>query len=218
MTTSAFSSAGYWDQRYRAGGTSGAGSMGVLARYKAAFLNRFVADNAVAGVVELGCGDGQQLALYDFPAYTGLDVSPTIVARCQSLFAGRPDVRFLTTDRIAEVAPAPLSMSIDVIFHLVEDDVFHRYMTQLFGLAERYVVVYSSNVDLAWRDRHVRHRRLTDHVLAAHPSWSLAAHLPNLFPYDPARPDETSFADFFVFRRDRADPVRIAAPGLADLR
>ena len=63
------------------------------------------------------------------------------------------------------------------------------------------MLVYASNVDLAWPVPHVRHRAFTPLVAARFPDWRLAAHIPNLFPYDPARPDETSFADCFVYTR-----------------
>lgn len=73
-----FSSAAYWEQRYRAGGHSGAGSYGRLAAFKADFLNALIRDNAIATAtaIEFGCGDGNQLALLDIPDYVGLDIAP----------------------------------------------------------------------------------------------------------------------------------------------
>jgi hypothetical protein len=58
-----YSSAAYWEARYRAGGHSGAGSRGRLAAFKADFLNALIRDNAIASAIEFGCGDGGQLAL-----------------------------------------------------------------------------------------------------------------------------------------------------------
>ena len=64
----------YWEQHYRSGGDSGPGSRGVLAQYKAEFVNAFVERHDIESVAELGCGDGSQLALARYPAYVGLDV------------------------------------------------------------------------------------------------------------------------------------------------
>lgn len=51
-------SAAYWEKRYERGGTSGPGSCGRLAQFKAEVVNRFVAEHDVQSVVEFGCGDG----------------------------------------------------------------------------------------------------------------------------------------------------------------
>ena len=205
----AFSSPAYWEQRYRAGGNSGAGSGGPLLRYKAAVINGFIAENGVASVLDLGCGDGRLLSLLRAPSYVGVDVSPTALACCIARFRQH---RFLLFDALDTEPPAELALSIDVIFHLVEDDVFVRTMDTLFGGATRFVLIYASNVDCGWPSPHVRHRRFTELVEAAYPDWRLAAHLPNPYPYDPARPNETSFADFFVYvRSDAGCTVRLPA-------
>jgi hypothetical protein len=93
---------------------------------------------------------------------------------------------------------------LDVIYHLVEDDVFAAAVGTLFNWATRFVLIYSSNLDQAWPVSRVRHRRFTDHVAATRPDWRLLAHLPNPYPHDQARPDDTSFADFFIYGRDSA--------------
>jgi len=80
-------------------------------------------------------------------------------------------------------------------------------MDALFADATRLVLIYASNLDRAWPAPHVRHRRFTDHVAAHFPNWRLCAHLPNPYPFDPVRPDGTSFADFFVYARGGANCV-----------
>jgi SAM-dependent methyltransferase len=194
-----FSSGEYWEARYRAGGTSGAGSYGRLATFKANFINAFVADNQIASVLDLGCGDGNLLSLLRLPAYVGVDISPTTLANCAARFAAQPDYIFRTPDRLDNTIQPDLALSVDVIFHLVEDAVFERHMRDLFGRATRFVIIYASNHDSAWPDQHVRHRRFSDYAAAQWPDWSMLAHLPNRFPYDRARADRTSFADFFVY-------------------
>jgi SAM-dependent methyltransferase len=194
----AFSSAAYWDTRYRSGGDSGAGSGGRLAAYKAGVINGLVAERRIASVLDLGCGDGRLLELLRVPSYVGVDVSPAVLARCALRY---PAHRFVPFHALEELPPADLALSIDVIFHLVEDPVFASHMAALFRHAGRFVLIYASNVDMAWPAPHVRHRRFTDHVEATQPDWRLLAHEPNPLPFDPARPEETSFADFFLYGR-----------------
>jgi SAM-dependent methyltransferase len=73
----------YWETRYAQGGTSGAGSAGRLAPFKAEVLNAFVEQHGVNTVFELGCGDGTQLTPARYPSYVGVDVSPTAVDLCR---------------------------------------------------------------------------------------------------------------------------------------
>jgi hypothetical protein len=93
-----------------------------------------------------------------------------------------------------------LVLSLDVIFHLIEDEVFHEYMRRLFVSAERYVIVYSSNYEGGWSAPHVKHRRFTDWVDVYHADFKLVRHIPNRWPLVDDERSE-SFADFFVFER-----------------
>jgi SAM-dependent methyltransferase len=194
-------SATYWDSTYRTGGNSGPGSYGRLAEFKAEVLNGFVERNAVKTVIELGCGDGAQLARARYPGYVGVDVSPSAIALCQERFAGDPSKQFFLLGATDGYAGAhDLVLSLDVIFHLIEDAAFDRYMRDLFALADRYVIIYASNVDRAPMG-HVRHRRFTDWIEANATAWIQIDFIKNRYPFDPRRRDDTSYADFHVFGR-----------------
>lgn len=212
MGHSGFSSSAYWEARYRTGGNSGAGSYGRLATFKAAFINAFIADNQIHDVLDLGCGDGNLLSLLNVPRYVGIDVSPTTLSSCASRFASRSNYAFLPPAQLDGIPPADLAVSIDVIFHLIEDATFSRHIDDLYSHAMRFVLIYASNHDSAWAP-HVRHRRFSDHVAAHWPMWRLLAHLPNRFPFDPARPNDTSFADFFVYGQT-TEPCVIRLPAV----
>ena len=206
-----FHSGDYWKSRYHMGGTSGAGSVGRLARFKAGTINHFIAQNGIRSVIDLGCGDTSQLALLRLPAdYVGVDVSPSALQRCTDRFPGR---RFIAPEDLPSVAPAELTFALDVIYHLIEDSVFTTAIRSLFAWSTRFVVIYSSNVNATWPSAHVRHRQFTDHVAATEPDWRLLAHLPNPYPFDPATPDDTSFADFFIYGRHGA-ACSITVPAL----
>lgn len=194
-------SAEYWDKRYKVGGTSGAGSYNRLAEFKAEFLNDFVKQHQVTSVIEFGSGDGAQLKLADYPKYIGVDVSQTAVSMTRKMFKDFPAYKFYQSAELPAGTTADLSLSLDVIYHLVEDVTFESYMSSLFDAAERMVIIYASNEDKAWSSPHVRHRRFQTWVETKRPDFVLTSHTPNRYPYDEADVDNTSFADFYVFRR-----------------
>jgi hypothetical protein len=199
IDTRRFSGSGdYWERRYSAGGTSGTGSYGDLARYKAKVLNEFVADNKVRSVIEFGSGDGNQVALATYPEYLGLDVSRTAVSLCARRFADDPTRAFAWYDPSEwTVVTAELAMSLDVIYHLVEDDVFETHIRHLFSAATRYVVIYASDDTDPVRAPHVRNRHFTPYVEATQPGWSLRERIEN-----PLRAgDPSAVSDFFIYEQ-----------------
>lgn len=194
-------SGNYWEQRYQAGGNSGGGSYGRLAEFKAEVLNGFVAGHDVASVVEMGSGDGAQLQLADYPRYTGVDVAQTCIDSCRRLFDGDTTKTFVRTDDVAAVRPHELSLSLDVVYHLVEDEVFEPYMRELFRLGTRFVIVYASDFDGPHDSPHVRHRNFTRWVEDNISGWVLDERIPNRYPATAdSDPTESSFADFYIFR------------------
>ena len=192
-------SSDYWERRYAKGGNSGVGSYGRLAHFKAEFLNGFVEQHRINSVIEYGCGDGSQLKLARYPTYTGIDVSPRAVEICRALFATDRSKRFVHTDAVKTPMVTDLALSLDVVYHLVEDGAFESYMHKLFDSAQRFVIIYSSNLNDAKPTRHVRHRHFTSWVEQYKPQWYVTAHVANVYPYDPASPGDTSLADFYVF-------------------
>ncbi|CAN5716241.1 hypothetical protein BH11PSE8_BH11PSE8_30730 [soil metagenome] len=194
-------SARYWEERYATGGNSGAGSYSFFAEFKAEILNAFVAEHGVQTVIEFGSGDGHQLSLATYPAYLGFDVSDTAIDHCRKVFAADPTRRFLPVDHCAGHR-ADLAMSLDVIFHLVEDSVFDLYMRNLFAASHRYVAIYASDRDdNSGKDGpHVRHRLFSKWIALHAPEWKLMRHVPNKYPY---HGDHTkgSFAEFFFYEK-----------------
>ncbi len=195
-------SSSYWEQRYRQGGSSGSGSFGRLAEFKAETLNRFVEKMGIQSVIEFGCGDGGQLALARYPRYVGIDVAEGSISACHQRFAGDGTKSFYHTNRIPpDLGPCDLALSIDVIYHLVEDEVYEAYMGSLFAYAENFVAIYSSNTIEPSDAPHVRHRMFTRWIEARAPQWRQSGFLPNIYPHDPERSGDTSFADFYFFER-----------------
>jgi hypothetical protein len=195
----------YWEARYNAGGSSGSGSYNHLAVFKAEVINEFVAETGVSTVMEFGCGDGNQLTLGKYPNYIGLDVAKTAIQLCKKKFPNDLTKSFFLYDSLAFVDnvrffKADITMSLDVIYHLIEDKVFDAYMSHLFNAAEKYVIIYSSNYD-SEQTFHERNRMFTKWVEANQKNWTLLKQVKNKYPEDPANPEETSKADFFFYKK-----------------
>jgi hypothetical protein len=202
----------YWEKRYSSGGHSGAGSYGFLAEFKADVLNSFVSSHHVQTVIEFGCGDGNQLSLAKYPTYLGFDVSSTVLSKCRELFKSDPQKSFRLMSEFAGET-ADLTLSLDVIYHLVEDSVFERYMQTLFRAATRYVIVYASDTDdnRGYEGTHVKHRKVTLWIEQHMPSWKLLEHLKNRHPYT-GDYHKGSFADFFIYETTVADDSLQGSP------
>lgn len=200
-TTPSAASSAFWEGIYAAGATSGSGSYGRLAAFKAEVINSVLQEHSVTSAIEFGCGDGHQLGLIAYPRYFGLDVSPTAVERCRSHYRDDPTKTFFLLPPLdsTEVPRADLAVSLDVIYHLLEDAVFDRYMQRLFAAATRLVLVYSSDFDGSAPWPEVRHRTFTRWVNEHAPEWRLVSTIENRFPWDPTRPTDTSWADFYLF-------------------
>ena len=195
-------SAAFWESVYREGGTSGPGSYGRLAEFKAEILNEFVRTRDIRTVIEFGCGDGAQLQLARYPEYVGVDVAAASILRCSALFAPDSTKRFYLADALPkDLGTFDLALSLDVIYHLVEDSVFHVYMKRLFSVSRRHVIIYSSNYDERMEAPHVRHRKFTPWIAENARDWQQEGFVANRFPVDPQRPDETSHADFYFLGR-----------------
>ena len=194
-----FSSENYWTRRYARGGNSGAGSYGRLAEYKSEYINDVVERYDVASVVEIGSGDGNQASQYTFSPYTGIDLSSKMVAECRERFIDRKDWNFSTSAEWL-LKPHDMSMSLDVIYHLIEDGVYDNYMNQLFDSALRYVLVYASDKDSNHNAQHVKHRNFSEWVAKNRSDWQLLEAPKHPFPMVAGSdPNNTSFASFKLF-------------------
>lgn len=191
---------GYWDRRYREGRTSGSGSEGEEGTYKARFVNDFIRDHGVTSVIDWGCGDGQVLELLNlgergtegYVAYTGIDVSPTILERMRAQFR---QYVFATPDEAQQPGrewTAELALSMDVLFHLPDDDDYFAYLNQVFNSATAFVLIYSTNHAGGRTARHVLRREFTPDIARYFPEWALVR---------VETPLREGLASFFVYER-----------------
>ena len=196
----------YWEKRYSLGGNSGEGSYGKSAEFKSEIVNKFVRENCIDLVTEYGCGDGNQLTYAEYPQYIGLDISNQAVKLSSKIFSEDSTKNFFVYDpnqfeTNQKNFSAELVLSLDVIYHLVEDDVYHKYLTNVFSSAKKFVVIYSTNEEVPGilHSRHVRHRRFTRDVEKWFPDWQLKDTIKNYQAKNKSKINEPSI-DFFIFQ------------------
>ena len=207
-------SAAYWEQRYSEGGTSGTGSYGQYADFKAEVLNRFVKEREIESVIEFGCGDGNQLQSATYPCYIGLDVSRYALGLCRQRFHDDPTKRFFLYDSNCfmdkeGIFRADLALSLDVIYHLIENDVYEAYMRDLVQSATRFIIIYSPDFDAhsaqATPIMHLapacRFRNFSRWISEHAPDWVLEQKIENRFPYIPGVRSHGSLSDFYIYSK-----------------
>ena len=188
-----FDSKQYWIDRYeRNRGNSGVGSYGVYATYKAKIINKFVLDNNIETVCELGCGDGNQTSLFIIKKYFGYDVSSFIINENKKKI-GIINNNYVFSDNINDFTSMKydLTLSLDVIYHLIEENVYHEYMSYLFDLSNKYVIIYSLNENIKLLESHNRFR---DFLLDVPKNFILLEKIEN-----PLKGFDTQ-SDFYIFK------------------
>jgi len=201
-----FNSAKYWEERYRTGGNSGTGSYNEIAMFKATVINKLLKEYRIEGVTEFGCGDGNQLSLLEMPKYIGLDVSNSIIQFCIEKFESDKNKNFFlyNTKSFLDnhgVFKNDCAMSIDVLFHLVEADIYQKYLHHVFETADRIVIIYAADFELPQRSPHELYRSFTKYINSEFPDWRLDKFIKNDYPSATYDDEKGSLADFFVYRR-----------------
>lgn len=196
-----FNSSKYWESRYASGGTSGSGSYNKLADLKADFINHFIHKYNIRDMVDFGCGDGNQLALFRVPCYFGLDVSETVIRRLGSKYANDTTKSFHLLNNDLQPEHFDLAISLDVLFHLVEYDVFISYLQQLLAASDQYVIIYAfDSDDPKYNAPHFKARKFTEHIRVNFPQWNLMQIGKNKYPY--TGDEQTgSLSDFYVYEK-----------------
>lgn len=196
-----FDSAKYWEERYKNGGNSGEGSYSRLAEFKAEVINDFIQEHNVNSMIEWGFGDGNQLSLLKVAMYIGYDVSETALHICREKFSDDKSKEFRYYDGSIEpnVGTYDMAISLDVLYHLVEDRKFSDYMYNLFHSSNKYVCIYSSDYEAKQRVEHVRRRKFTEYVKDEFREWNLMSVIRNPYLYDGSRDEGMSNSNFYFY-------------------
>lgn len=155
-----FSSKQFWEDRYSQGGTSGTGSYGNSAVYKADVINSLIKKYNITTINDLGHGDGNNIQLIDVPEYFGYDVSKSARDRCIHKFKDNGAYTFYS--RESQFKKKDMAISLDVLYHLTEEKVYKKYLDKLFKIG-KMVLIYAMDEDSTGND-HVVSRRFTPYI------------------------------------------------------
>lgn len=192
-----FNSKIYWENRYNNGQTSGNGSYGFLANYKSEIINNYIIENKIKSLLEYGCGDGNQLSMINCEEVIGVDVSKTAIDKCIKLMPNR-EFHVLSGDKFIN-KKTDLLLSLDVIFHLVEDSIYENYMNNIINHSSEHLIIYSANFDdNKTFGSHVRTRNFTNHK-KLNEDYMLIRIEKNKFPSTDHKTG--SFSDWFFYRK-----------------
>ena len=182
-----------WETRYLKGGNSGSGSYGQLCEYKAEFINKFVKENKLSNIIEFGSGDGNQMEFFNVDNYIGVDISEYIINTCKQKYNHLSNKKFVTYDEYYKISSKfDLALSLDVIYHLVEDEIYEKYMNDLFNSTNKFVIIYSTNWNEIYNGSHVYHRKFTEYIDINFKNVKLIHHEPNKYP-------SLSTAEFYIY-------------------
>jgi hypothetical protein len=168
----------YWKNVYKWGGNSGKGSRGDLAAEKADFVNAFCRAHDIDTVVEFGSGDGVCASMIEVERYIGFDISDTALKFARSRCQNQDTHRLFNYDKwtleqirskVSEnkLSDNILNLSMDVMYHLVEDKVLNQYIDCLCKTPSKYVAVFSTDPGVdGSAARHVRQRAYSPILLS----------------------------------------------------
>ena len=165
-----FNSKQFWEERYSKGGNSGTGSYGNSAILKASYINSLIKKYKIKSINDYGHGDGNNISLLegDFKYY-GYDVSKTARDICIHKFKDNGAYTFYS--RETQFKQADLGLSLDVLYHLVEDTVYKSYLKKLFSKC-KYVLIYAQDFD-GDESVHCKSRKFTTYINDTFPEYSL---------------------------------------------
>jgi len=130
----------YWDKRYASGGTSGCGSVGELRDIKWCWIKQFV--DPITDIIDVGCGD---LSFWEYEMlperYVGIDSSEVIIKKNQLAYPGATFYHAQSSEPLG--ITSPVVFCFDMMFHIMDDDVYQRTIQNLCILSSEYIFIYT---------------------------------------------------------------------------
>jgi len=163
-----FNVSNYWENRYTVGKNSGFGSYGENAEYKSNILNGVIREYKINSLIEFGCGDGNNLGLYKINNYIGFDIAKKAIDICINTYKNDESKTFIYYEpflfKASNAFKADITISFEVLFHLVEDRMYKKYIHDLFISSKKYVLVFSTNFIQESEAIHMKYREFTKDV------------------------------------------------------
>ena len=177
ITKKFINSSQYWEDRYYYGGNSGSGSYYKNAAEKANYLNAKIDQFDIDTIVDIGCGDGNNLKLFKIQNYYGFDVSKTIIFQNKKKFKQDRSKQFLIIDknfdenlssiRNQKNIKKIICVSFDVIGHLVEDEIYDNHLKSFDLVNPDYLIISNFDVETEYdlSVPHIKHRNYSRDLL-----------------------------------------------------
>lgn len=198
-----FDSCEYWEKRYASKGNSGDGSYGELANFKATIINSIIQEYKIKSIVDYGVGDGNQYSKLqiDNIKYYGIDTSETAIKLCKNMFSEKSDSFMMVKDFINLNASCDLSMSCDVLYHLIDEDIYYNYLKNLFQFSNKYILIYARNQTKKHAD-HVYFREFNEYFIKQY-NCTLIKKILNKYPQEilGLNNSTTSPSDFYLYTK-----------------
>ena len=185
----------YWTNRYKTGGNSGAGSYNDLYILKRDIINDIISKKDIKSIIDFGCGDGNQIKEINIKKYIGFDIADSSINICKKKYNDDKTKEFYNYNMInsIDMKSANLTLSLDVLYHILEDDLFIDYIKNFFNYSNNYVLIYSSNVK-GTKNQHIYTRKFTDYISNLFPNWQLIKKIDQKYP-------TKSSADFYLYKK-----------------
>jgi SAM-dependent methyltransferase len=135
----------FWERRYTTDLElgSGAGSRGEFLEYKRRLLCRVIEEFHPRSILDVGCGDFEVTRDLPFSGeYTGIDLSPSIIARNRMLqpawnFIEGDFLDIVRRDRLA----ADLVICFDVLIHQHDYETYRAFVRELVNATRKVAVI-----------------------------------------------------------------------------
>jgi SAM-dependent methyltransferase len=186
----------YWENRYKSGGDSGAGSYGEYAKHKAEIINDYINKYNIKTISDFGCGDGNQISLFTgYENYMGYDISSYALYLCHEKFKDNKKMSFCSL--ISDLPEADLCLSLDVLYHIIDEKEYEEYLSLLFSKSKKHVLIFSSNHTdnkhlLGKTTCPIFHRKITEWIGEKHDNFILVEEVENFL---------LTTAKFFLYER-----------------
>jgi len=204
-----FDSNKYWEDRYKNNETSGDGSYGNLAIFKGKIINSFIKEHNIKSILDLGCGDGNQLKHINTANinYIGVDPSTTIINKLKEIYKNDKNKNFIQLEMVMQNhyklynVKTELTLSCDVLFHLINLDIWEQHINNLFNISAKYVIIYAYDFNQDWNN-HCKSRRFTDFIREKYSNWQLIKVIKNEYPlFEGCDDQNASMSDFYFYEK-----------------
>lgn len=151
----------YWDFRYKQGGTSGEGSIGIGRAWKWGIIGEAIRRHSPAllkldstlmpilsKVIDVGCGDlsfwnvETKLAIF-VEDYIGIDISDTIITKNQEQRINGRKFIVSSSHILNQELKAPVVFCMDLLFHIMDDMAFIKTLKNLCHYSEDLIFIHS---------------------------------------------------------------------------